>query len=163
MIDANIDSGAVKKIFKLVKQIGLYESIKAILSRVPFRGMIVNKLKDMSDQIIQTYQIQAHSFNVRVDGDLCYLTVELHIPDSEKRKLLRDRLHNTVKNSLEQTSISPLFIEEFNIKDITCEEIGDKLKVVVVGNKRLGELIKSLGGDVDYGEEQKAENSGEEG
>lgn len=158
----SIDSESIAKIFKLVKQIGVYESFKALMRQPFFRNAVKSKLEEMHTALVNKYEITSERLDhIKEDGKL-KIIAELEIADAELRKEFQENLRNTVKSIFEgDFGLIPEFVKDFEIESISCKERGEKVFIYVIGSEKLSELLK-LGGVEGVGEEE-GEGSGREG
>jgi len=149
-----VNSESLARIFKLVKQIGIYESFKALMKQPFFRNAVKSKLEEMHTALVNKYNITSESISHVEEGDKVKVIAELEIADSDLRREFKDRLRDLVKNIFEGGyGLVPEFVKEFEIERVSCKEKGDKVFVYVVGGKKLLELLK-IGGVENVGEEE---------
>lgn len=135
------------KVIEVVKQVGIYESMKAILKQPQFREAIKKKFEEMGALAVDKYGITDHKMKVSVENGKCILTAEIEIPDEEARKEFIENLNKTVKSLYDpKFSIMKLFHKEFEIESISCKERDGKVVVRVVANERLKDLLVDVGG-----------------
>ncbi|MHC1624730.1 MAG: hypothetical protein ACXQS2_01855 [Methermicoccaceae archaeon] len=150
----NIDSESLARVFKLVKQIGIYESVKVLMKQPFFRNAVKSKLEELHTALVNKYNITSESIIHVEEGDKVKVVAELEIADPELRKEFQDRLRDLVRNIFGgEYGLVPEFVKEFEIESISCKERGDKVFVYVVGGKKLIELLK-VGGVENVGEEE---------
>lgn len=149
------NSESLARIFKLVRQIGIYESFKALMKQPFFRNAVKAKLEELHTALVNRYGITSESVSHVKEGSKVKVVAELEIADPELRKEFQDRLRDLVKNIFEGGyDLVPEFVKEFEIESISCKERGDKVFVYVVGGEKLVELLK-MGGVENVGEEEE--------
>jgi len=151
----NINQETLAKIVNLIKQVGIYESFKALMKQEFFRNAVKKKLSELYQALVDKYDIVAHNLRETTTEDRkCRLTVEITIPDRELRKEFVDRLRKTVKQVFESDfSLIPSLLREFEIEGVSCKEEGENVYVVVVGNEKLSEVVLNLKGGGELGKE----------
>jgi len=149
----NVDQETLSRIVNLIKQVGLYESFKALMKQEFFRNAVKKKLSELYQALVDKYDIVAHNLRETIEDGKCRLTVEVTIPDKDLRKEFVNRLRNTVKQVFESNfSLIPPLLKEFEIEGVSCKEEGENVYVVVVGNEKLSEVVLNLKGG-GYGKE----------
>jgi len=141
----------LSEILKLVKSIGIYNSIKAIMRHPMFGGIVKNKVSELYKALVNKYEITAHSLKIVKTDDGYKVIATITIPDPKLRKDFLERLRDTIKNILtakELTIVQP-FMNEFQIRNISAKENESREEVTIslFGNEKLYGLIKEIGGD----------------
>ena len=145
---ASISPDKLSKIFELIKQVGIYESFKAMMKNPLFKNAVKQKLSELYNSLVSKYDIEAHSVEIHETDGGCSIVVTVTIPDPDLRKEFLDNLHNAVKNLFSSNiSLIPPFIKEFEIKNISAKERGEVVVISFTGNENLYGLLKEIGGD----------------
>lgn len=158
--EALANKETISRVFEAIKQVGIYESMKAIMSNPMFRDAIRTKILEMGDLAVQKYGITSVKYKMKRNGERCVIIAEIEIPDEILRKEFIERMNETVKSLYDpKFSIVAHFHKEFEIGKISCKEKNGKVVVSVEGNERLKELLEDVGGVVV---EEGREEGGEE-
>jgi len=155
--EALANKETISRVFEVVKQVGIYESLKAIMKNPMFRDAIRAKLLEMGDLAVKKYGITSVRYRAENSENRYAIVAEIEIPDENARKEFMERLNETVKNLYDpKFSIVAHFHKEFEIGKISCKERDGRVFVRIEGNEKLKELLEELGGVV-------VEEGGEEG
>lgn len=141
-----IDMNKLSKVFELIKQVGIYQSAKTILSNPLFKEMMKQRVDFVANQIKTTYQIEDYVFLVEQSDDGSFIcTLSVVIPHSNNRKVFLEKINDAIKKLLESKSEFAMpFIIEFDIKRISAREVKNEVIVSFSCNEKLINLINDI-------------------